>query len=478
MKTPPNSEQLERFAASLVKLIGLRFDASKFGELDKVLQNRMQANGVECDTYLVRLAATQSGEELGQLARELTVTETYFMRNSEQIDALLGAALPACLDAAAATRPLQLLSAACASGEEPYSLAIALRESFPQLTSVGTITAVDLNPAMLQKAAQARYGEWSLRVCPAAVKSRWFSHDSGAWQLDKTIRDAVKFETLNLAHDAPEFWRAARFDVIFCRNVLMYFSAEKAQAAIARMHRALTPGGYLFLGHAETLRGLSNDFHLRHTHGAFYYQRKDGPVATDHPVEPLRSERQSAVVLLPDNNWFEAIERASKRITVLASGNDVNRYDNARNSATAPEQVEVASDPDALLLKAITASHNGSTAEAESACTNLLQTDELSAGAHYILALCHESRGEVDAALEHDRIAVYLDANFAMPQLHIGLLTRRQGEINHARRELNAALNLLRLEDPARLLLFGGGFKREALIALCKAELAALGEAP
>ncbi len=138
------------------------------------------------------------------------------------------------------------------------------------------------------------------------------------------------------------------------------------------------------------------------------------------------------------------------------------------SAAAAPD------DGDTLLLKAVNASHDGRLDEAEALCRTLLAGDEMSAGAHYVLALCCEGRGDAANAFEHDRIAAYLDPGFAMPRLHMGLSLRRVGQRAAARAELEAAATLLQLEDPARVLLFGGGFLREALIALCRAELAAL----
>jgi chemotaxis protein methyltransferase CheR len=128
-----------------------------------------------------------------------------------------------------------------------------------------------------------------------------------------------------------------------------------------------------------------------------------------------------------------------------------------------------------LQLRALLLTQAGELARAEQACAELLCLDELNAGAHYLLALCCEGRGELGLAREHDRIAIYLDAGFAMARLHLGLLLRRSGDRDGARRQLADALLLLQREDTARLLLFGGGFNRATLVALCRAELVAAG---
>lgn len=130
------------------------------------------------------------------------------------------------------------------------------------------------------------------------------------------------------------------------------------------------------------------------------------------------------------------------------------------------------------LLEAILLVHSGALAEAESTCQRLLQIDELNAGAHYVLALCHEGMGNRDSAADHDRVAAYLDPAFAMPRLHLALLSRRIGDGATARRELGCDLVLLKREDTSRILLFGGGFNRETLIALCESALRDCGGMP
>jgi chemotaxis protein methyltransferase CheR len=139
--------------------------------------------------------------------------------------------------------------------------------------------------------------------------------------------------------------------------------------------------------------------------------------------------------------------------------------------------LEAARDPEVLLLRAVLLTHGGNLRDAEQACRQLLDVDELHSGAHYVMALCQEGLGDRKRAAEHDQLAIHLDAGFAMPHLHLGLLAKREGEHAVVQRELGRALALLQGEEPSRLLLFGGGFGRAALVALCRAELAARGGA-
>jgi chemotaxis protein methyltransferase CheR len=127
---------------------------------------------------------------------------------------------------------------------------------------------------------------------------------------------------------------------------------------------------------------------------------------------------------------------------------------------------------DALLLRAVLLTSSGDLEGAEGVCARILERDELNAEAHYLRALCREHAGDPPAAADHDRYALYLDPTFAMPRLHLGLLAKRGGDLEAARRELS------RGEEGSRILMLGGGFTRDALLDVCRAELAACGGTP
>jgi chemotaxis protein methyltransferase CheR len=482
---------LERFRAALVGRIGLYFDDARLGFLGEVLQRRLVQLGRPSNAYLDDLERCPSASEIGALARELTVGETYFFRNSEQFHALAEVALPERMRDRRGPGELRLLSAGCSSGEEAYSIAIVARETVADPAWDVLVRAVDINPAALEKAAAARYSSWAFRDTSTEMQRKWFRPDGREMRLEETVRRVVRFEAGNLAEPNPDLWPAATYDVIFCRNVLMYFAPEEMRLTIERIAHALVPGGFLFLGHVETLRGVSDAFHLRHTHGTFYYQRKDDrEFARSIGLKtPQHTPPQQIAVF--DATWVETIRAASERVAALVPSTPAGSaravpaaWDTApvldllrqERFADALDHLrggppEAERDPDTLLLEAALLVQSGQLVAAEIACRRLILIDELNAGAHYVLALCREHAGDRDGAGEHDRIAAYLDPAFAMPRLHRGLLARRAGDQDIARRELGQALVLLKREDAARLLLFGGGFNREALIALCETAL-------
>ena len=492
---------LERFRGLVACRLGLQFDEGKKELLADVLRQRLQEHGrATVASYLASISAeSKAREELQALATHLTVTETYFFRDSNQFRAL-EAALPERIRMHATDRRLRLLSAGCASGEEPYSLAILLRERFPDLGSWQIeILGLDLNPSMIAKAHKARYTKWSLRDTPDELRDRYFRTEGADFVLHEGIRSAVCFEEQNLA--GSDWSSLCQFDIILCRNVIMYLVPTAVQLVIQRVTEALAPEGFLFLGYAETLRGLSQGFHLRHTDDAVYYQKRGDlarpsanlPAALQHNAPP------APLVDLADIAWVDAIRCASERIDGL-SRECVARVAPAAKLAARSQlnlgvvfellrgerfrealevlgglPAEAGSDPDVQLLRAGLLTNCGDLEAAEAVCRKILSADDLNAGAHYLTALCREHAGDASAAVEHDRTAIYLDGAFAMPHLHLGRMAKRSADLGTARRELEHARTLLTREDPSRILLFGGGFSREALLAFSRVELRACG---
>jgi chemotaxis protein methyltransferase CheR len=502
--------ELERLRRAVGDHLGFAFEDDELEQLGHTLRARVAALALPSfDAYLTRLkSGTYRAEETAALAELFAVTETFFCRNQEQIQALVDAVLPR--RAPMESRRLRIVSAGCASGEEPYSIAIALREALPDLDSWDVkIFALDVNQRALERAERARYSAWSLRATPEPIKARYFTQAGSEFVLDERVQRLVEFREHNLADPEPLFLRALAADAIFCRNVIMYFTPEAMRRVVADLSSALLPGGLLFLGHAETLRGLSHDYHLCHTHGTFYYELKERPPVSSRRRPDARPSPTPESLELPagvegSSSWLEAIRAASQRITARAraraqqssSSRDVAALDPEASARSELSRVfdlvererfdealvlldglpaAAGAHPDALLLSAVLLTNAGRLNDAERACRRLLEADELHAGAHYLTALCREHAGDALGAAAHDRMAVHLDPSFAMPHLHAGLVAKRRGALGTARHELEQALMLLEREDTSRLVLFGGGFSRAALTALCRSELGRLG---
>lgn len=498
-------DEIERFHAAITASTGLTFAADRHARLGGVLSQRLLATGcAHLSDYLRTLSPRSS--EAAELAKLLTVSETYFFRNIAQfrvaetyLDALKGSS----------AKKLRVLSAGCATGEEAYSAALLVHQRLADFADWSiSIRGIDLNPDVVQKAELARYSSWALRETSRELRERYFVQHGSSFRLVDSVRGLVAFEQRNLIDPDPQFWRPQSYDIVFCRNVLMYLAMDAAERIVASIASALVPGGLLFLGHVENLRGLSNEFRLRHSHGTFYYERNGAsllPAEREGSRLAARPRQRTA-----EQGWFEAIDESAARVTALMtpnaaqaaaqepphasargvgdSGGEATSGGAARGdlagalaligeerfadalavlAALPPSSND---DPDVLLLKAVLLTCRGQPSAAEEVCARLLVLDGRNAGANYVLALCREHAADTGQAIHYHRTSRDHDPEFAMPRLHLGRLLRRRGDHLAARRELDAAARLLAREDASRITLFGGGFTRDGLIALCRAE--------
>ncbi len=211
-----------------------------------------------------------------EVVESITNNETYFFRDGKPFAALERHILPELIAKRAARRQISVWSAACSSGQEPYSIAMLLRSGFPQLAGWNVrIIASDVSAAMLARAAQGIYSDMEVgRGLPPQLLKRYFTEVTGGWQLKPEVRSMVELRTLNLARP----WTPLpRIDVLFLRNVLLYFDDETRRQVLARVAAVLQPDGYLFLGNAETTLNVSDDFERVRVGPAVAYRLKNAP---------------------------------------------------------------------------------------------------------------------------------------------------------------------------------------------------------
>lgn len=231
---------------------GLTFDGVRQEILASRLRPRMRELRLDSPRayYEYLRFHPQRDAEFDKLPALVTNNETYFFRETRQFEILIDHLLPE-RRTAAPSSPLRVLSAGCSSGEEPYSLAIALHNAGLPPGKSWEIHACDLNPERVARAREARYEETSLRACDAEARRRYFTVEQGRFCLKDRYRLGLRFFQANLL--APGFSLDGPYDVIFCRNLLIYFGDAAFDRLIGLFTRALVPGGYLCLGHSESL---------------------------------------------------------------------------------------------------------------------------------------------------------------------------------------------------------------------------------
>lgn len=219
------------------------------------------------------------------LVAHLTIGETYFFRNQAQFDALREQIVPELIERRSSIRTLRIWSAGCATGEEPYSLAMLLSERLPDLASWQLhILATDINPQFLARAREGLYGNWSFRDTQATLRDSYFAPEGSRWRLSARIRQMVNFSRLNLIEPCYPAIINGTYgqDIIFCRNVTIYFDEPTTRQIIERFYAALFPGGWLVVGHAEPQADLYQRFELHNFPRTIVYRKPlDAPFFTD-----------------------------------------------------------------------------------------------------------------------------------------------------------------------------------------------------
>jgi len=214
----------------------------------------------------------RADEELDHIYDAVTTNETYFFREPAQLAAFVEEIIPEMLGRKS-VRKIRVWSAGCASGEEPYSIAILLSEARYYEQTAFEIFASDISQQVLAKARRGQYRESAFRATDASIRGKYFDPmPDGTWRVHDDIRNRVSFGRLNV-YDEGRVALLGHLDVIFCRNVIIYFDGSSRKVVVNNFYNRLTDGGYLLLGHAESLISLSTRFKLRHLKHDMVYQR-------------------------------------------------------------------------------------------------------------------------------------------------------------------------------------------------------------
>ncbi len=408
--------------ALVIETTGMAFYADKDEELARILWTRMEETGIaRCAGYLGLLRDPVAGiAEMEALVAELTIGETYFFRHKEQFDALRSTVLDDVIERNQTIRRLRIWSAGCATGPEPYSLAILLKREFGARIAGWqvSIVATDINQKFLARAREGRYDDWAFRSVPDEIRHTCFDQVGRQWFIRPEYKRLVTFHYHNLITGpipSPAD-NIAAFDIIVCRNVVIYFSAAAIQGLIPRFRDCLAEGGWLIMGHAEPSPDLFRNFRAVNLPGAVLYQKREPAPAA--PVAPLPLPVRPAPV----------------------RGHVPRR----RPPPAAPPQPAVPVPPTGAALERVrTLADGGDWDEAAKACDHLLAENALDAGLHFLRGLILEQMGALDESEKALRRAIYLDRQRVLPHYHLGLFLWRREDALGAARSFRNVLGLL-----------------------------------
>ncbi len=417
--------------AFVIERTGLTYWADKDVALAERLARLLGAEHGprDCAALAASLEAEAgSGPLTEAMIAEVTVGETYFFRNREQFAALRDVVIPELLEQRRDVRQLSLWSAGCSNGAEPYSLSILLRELMGVDLSGWSvaITGTDISRAQLRAAARAEYNDWALRDVPAEVRDCCIETAEGGWRLQERFKQGVAFHVHNLIGGGIP--PGAPFDLALCRNVLIYFDAERRRRALGLIASSLREGGWLVLGHAEGGAEVMEDFSpVRFPEATLY--RKSGPNARPSITRPV------AVPALPPTP--PALRRRVR----------------SRPAAPAAEPPPAAPEPLRPIVERM--ADGGEWQEAAPLIERWVAREPLEPLAHYYQGLVSEHIGIGDALSAYRR-AVYLDRSFALAHLQLGRLCLEGGDRTNAARHLRNVVSLADRDDDQATVKGGG----------------------
>jgi chemotaxis protein methyltransferase CheR len=444
---------------------GLNFPRERWRDLERgiaaVAPEFGFSDAESCTDWLLSTPLTQPMIET--LASHLTVGETYFFRDPRGLEVLEAHILPTLLCARqGAERRLRIWSAGCCTGEEPYSIAMLLDRLIPDQREWDiTILATDINPRFLRKAEQGVYGEWSFRTTPGQLRDRYFKkRRDGRFEILPRIKSKVTFASLNLVDDTyPSLaCDANAMDVIFCRNVLMYFTPDRIKDVARKFYHALVDGGWLIVSPAETSNMLFSAFTAVEFPGVVLYRKimKAGERAAVGGCAPATPALASAVFTPPAPiGPPEPISGLPEPATgEMARGRPIHDF------PSGPV------DHPALARKARECANQGQLLEAVMWCEKAIAADKLNPVHYYLLATIWNEAGRPDEAAQSLNHALYLNPDFVLAHFALGNLRLAHGRHREAKRHFANTLVLLQQCSRGEVLPESDGLTAERLMEI------------
>jgi len=427
--------------AHLIACTGLAFYYDRDQDLsERIVRRLCELDLPDCAAYSELLACGKAGAaELEVMIERLNIGETYFFRDQEQFDAIRDVILPEILERKKASKQLRIWSAGCSNGAEPYSLAILLgNELKHQIADWDvSILATDINRRCLTEAAEGRFGEWALRSTPDEMKRQNFSKEYLGWAIDPQYKKLVSFAHVNLVEGnfSASWSETTNFDLILCRNVMIYFAPEVRRRLIHQFHHSLADGGWFLVGAVEHDLESFSSFRVVQTPGGTLYRKNE--------TKPI-----FAPLPLP-----EPIPLAKKQVPAM--------------------EQEPATQPHIEGLREL--ANRGDWKNAVHYYHQLLAQDRLNPITHFYHAVVLEQMGLSTEAERSLRLAIDLDRNFLMAHHLLGLALTKEKEPDQAALSFQNVLKLSFHMPDDQFVSEGAGMTVADLKGLAKMQLRSLG---
>lgn len=481
------ADELKEFIVLIEERCGISYKKNDVRHLRSAIEERMVDNGV-CDLHIYFNHVFNEYEEFHHLIEILTINETYFFREVKQLDFLCGRIISKMLIDFDSKRKIRILSIGCSDGSEVYSIVMKIIENFGEAALERMeFMAGDIDRKILKKAQNGLYGKNSFRTSDETYRKLYFEKKGLIYELSKTVRDRVGFYQVNLLSDAyPD--EIKNVDVIFYRNVSIYFENNNQHRVFQKLSKLLNKGGSLFLSSTETHQHHQmNVLGIREEEGLFYFKKEKSSGKKNHysfkrtndSSSPKKTPRP--VISLDDVKLrIKAREKASNKKTqpLVESGNmpDIkgalaSAIDKDYRSAI--EKIELILEkspdfPDALTLKAAILLNLKKTDEARTVIARAININSLNIEGIILLGVIEKYAANISESIKHFRSAMFLSPTVWFIHLNLAELFKLSGRNKDALKEYSLAKNLLLKHGLKNtgLTFFPFSFKSEQLIKL------------
>lgn len=460
---------------------GLSFEDAREALLAEGIRTRLKKRGLTSpDEYLDLLS--RDAEEVRRLVSLITVGETYFFREAVHFRILVDRLIPELWAYRGSQGRLKIVCAGCSTGEEPYTIAIALHERFgPGFSSRFSLIGFDIDEEALDKARQGRYAAHSFRGVPERIRDAYFASEGSRYRISGACRKGVTFVSQNICDDTyPDTLRDT--DVLFYRNVSIYFGPELQQRIFRNLAGLLHERGYLFLSSTETFCHNIGVLSLVERDGIFLYskgvevrieeRRKPavrGTAKTALPAPAVERPAPESVPRVPSSRSQDEAHRVFDETLLLA---EKKQYDAALDGLAKVLALKP-SFAEALLLKTEILINCKRLDEAEAACRRAVTEDRWCLEGQLFLGLIAKIRGALAEARQRFKEALYIQSSCWVAHFYLGEIHRCEGDLELAAREINLVIQLLEEKGAAAhgLRFFTFPFPGEQIVHLCRHNL-------
>lgn len=427
-----SKEVLNEVSNFIERNFGLNFPEERFKDLIRCLCNAAKQKKVELERYInLMISSELSNQDLEVLTTYLTIGETYFFRDKKLFEIMKDKILPDIINKRKySNKSLKIWSAGCSSGEEAYSIAILLKELIPDYKDWDIkIIATDINSNFLCKAKSGVYSEWSFRDVDLNIKNKYFKiTENSHYKIDENIIKLVNFQRLNLVDKTYVIDKEIlnNIDIIFCRNVLMYFSKSQVKEIISRFYNSIINGGWLILAPTESLFINDTSFIPVNINDAFLYNKninKSNPVKQFH----IRNTEKNFLIqkeIMMDYTYVGHEKVIKVKNPVIPAVEDI------KISPKLPLEDKVNIEEFEILARGLANERNFE--EAIKWCKKAILMDKINPFYYYLLASINQEQGTISEAIIELKKAIYLDSEFIMAYFDLGNLNLKQGKHKEA----------------------------------------------